>query len=62
MTRLNPARTQPTMTTEGDDYDCDVCGGTHEVHRDRGGFPEALGFKEYYVNCPEYGQIIIMDS
>ena len=45
------------MTTEGDSYDCDVCGGTHTVKRDDGGFPAALGFTEYYVVCPEYGEI-----
>ena len=45
------------MTEEGDSYDCDVCGGTHTVKLDEGGAAAALGFTEYYVNCPEYGAI-----
>lgn len=46
------------MSTHGDDYDCGICGGTHTIKEDTGGFSTALGFAEYYVECPEYGEIV----
>lgn len=50
------------MNREGDDYDCDICGGTHTIRRDETGFPAALGFIEYHVDCPEYGTIAWTDT
>lgn len=46
------------MTREGEPYDCRVCGGEHTIKVDRSGTPAIFGFVEYYVECPEYGEIV----
>lgn len=39
---------------KGDEYNCDICGGTHTVKIDEG-FPALMGHEVTYVDCPEYG-------
>jgi hypothetical protein len=49
---------------EGDEYDCDVCGGTHLVQRGKGlevtGSPEGLD-PALYVRCPEAGFVSLSE-
>ena len=41
----------------GDTYDCEICGQSHSVKEDENSLVRALGFREYYVDCPEYGYV-----
>lgn len=46
------------MTREGEPYDRRVCGGEHTTKVNPRATPAIFGFVEYYVECPEYGEIV----